>query len=67
LRDQYADHPRLREWLSLPGEWLVAVHVIDSTHWVAARDHEVLIAEDGQYVDESPVVTALRVIRSPAA
>jgi hypothetical protein len=66
LRNKHAAQPRLREWLALPGEWLVVVHVIDMTHWVAARDHAVLVTEDGQYVDESPVVTALRVIRSPA-
>lgn len=64
LRHRYADHPRLREWLALPGEWLIVVDVIDSTHWVAARDHGIILAEDGQYVDESPVVTALRIIRN---
>ena len=53
---------RLEDWMRrMPGTWIVGAIGPESTHWVAIRDHALLIDDDSTWLDR-PLFTALRIL-----
>lgn len=61
FRNRHSNKPSLRSWLQMPGLWMLGVDWQPDSHWIAARDHRVLVESDEMYLD-APVIFALRLM-----
>jgi hypothetical protein len=62
FHNRYADKCTLREWLPMPGAWLVVVDAAEDKHWLALRNGSVI--SDDRAFDDCRVTDALRLYRS---
>lgn len=61
-RSRHADKPRLEEWLTFAGTWLLCVDGDESSHWIATRDGRIVAGDDARALYRNwPVVEALKV------